>query len=200
MNLSFLKNAKAMLILVAVMWAVFLIDAILPININYYLGLDTGSWTGIIGVVAAPFLHGSFFHLLNNTFPFIILSALLFSTYGNEGWEILGGIAVFGGLATWLCGYLFFTPVIHVGASGVVFGIAGFIMAAGLMTKKVTHIVVGVLALILYGFPLLFGLIPFRSGVSYSGHWFGLLAGVLMAYLYNMTQNEPKDASASDLN
>ena len=186
---SFFEHARSVLMLTGIMWGVFIIDVLVPIDFYRHFGLDTTSFSGLIGIVTYPFLHGSLMHLINNTFPLLILSLLLFSTYSNDGWEIIAGITVIGGFATWLCGYLLFPPAIHVGASGIIFGMAGFLMAAGLLTRKIIPILVGVLAFIFYGFPLLFGLIPIMSGVSYSSHWFGFLAGIGMACLYRSSEN-----------
>lgn len=185
---SVFDNIRSVFVLLGIMWGVFMIDAVIPFDFYRFFGLDTHSLSGLVGIFTSPFLHGSLSHLINNSFPLLILSILLFTTYGNDGWEIIAGIAVIGGLATWLCGYLFLPRTIHVGASGIVFGLMGFLMAAGLLMRKIAPVLVGIVALILYGLPLFFGLIPMKGDVSYSSHWFGFLAGIGMAYLYRISE------------
>ena len=132
---------------------------------------------GLLGIISAPFLHAGFGHLIGNTVPFVVLGA----TIALSGFaRVLGAtviVAVVGGLGVWI-----FAPsgTDHIGASGIVFGYAAYLIARGVFSRNLLHLSVGIVVIAVYGTTLLFGLAP-RDGISWQGHLFGGIGGVVAA-------------------
>jgi membrane associated rhomboid family serine protease len=168
--------AKILLALVAVMWAVEVVDAISDWQLDRY-GIEPREPDGLDGVAAAPFLHVGFGHLLGNTIPFVILGLLIAFEGARRLLAVFAIVALASGVGTWLVAS---EGTIHVGASGVVFGFATYLVARGWFNRRAGQIGIGVLVLVLWGGVLLAGLEP-REGISWQGHLFGAIGGVLAA-------------------
>jgi membrane associated rhomboid family serine protease len=164
------------LVLAALMWAEEITDAALPGSFDRY-GIRPRSLDGLSGVPLAPFLHAGFGHLLANTGAFLILGATIALTT-RAFWRVTIGVAVLGGLGVWL----FAAPhTVTVGASGLIYGYAAFLVAWGLLARRLLAFVVAVVVALLYG-GLVFGVMPGQPGISWQGHLFGAAAGVLVAW------------------
>ena len=160
---------------VALMWSIEIVDLVAG-DLDAY-GIRPRDGDGLTGIFAAPFLHGGFFHLIGNTLPFLTLGGLI----------ALGGllriaavsviVLVTSGLGVWLTGE---PGSLHIGASGLVFGYAAYLIARGLFTRDLFHLSIAVVVMFLYGTTLLFGLLP-ALGISWQGHLFGMVGGVLAA-------------------
>ncbi|HEX6195015.1 MAG TPA: rhomboid family intramembrane serine protease [Jiangellaceae bacterium] len=166
----------APLLVVAIMWVAEIVDAFTPqANLDEY-GIQPRSDEGLIGILAAPFLHGGFGHLIANTTAFVILG-LLVVWASKSYWAVTFGVIVLGGLGVWLIAA---PGTVHIGASGLVYGYAAFLVAWGFFTRHTRDIVIGILVALAYG-GLVTGLLPTQPGVSWQGHLFGAIAGILMA-------------------
>lgn len=161
---------------VAVIWAAFLLQLMLPGGLLGY-GLQPRTGTGLWGIVGMPFLHGGWGHLIANTVPLLVLTTLLAVT--GKGWGTMVGIVLLNGILLWLFGR---GGRVHVGASGLVYGLALFLICRGLVERKVILILVSIVVAVLYGSVLLSGVIPSAEGVSWDGHLFGGVAGAVMAF------------------
>jgi membrane associated rhomboid family serine protease len=157
------------------MWAVEVVD-LLAGDLDS-AGIRPRDPDGLVGIATSPFLHGSFGHLLGNTIPFVVLGAVI----------ALGGlarvvavtliVAGIGGLGTWLTGP---AGTVHIGASGIVFGFAAYLVARGAYSRRALHIGAALIVLAVWGTTLLVGLVP-TPGVSWQGHLFGAVGGVIAA-------------------
>jgi len=160
-----------------VMWGVEILNGFMGHRLSVW-GILPRTTQGLIGIVLSPILHGSFNHVLSNTIPFLLLGGLV----GLRGSQKLVGVSLFiivvGGMAVWLIG----RSVIHVGASGLVFGYFGYLVANGWYDRRPISILAAIAVIVLYG-GLLFGVLPTQSFVSWEAHLFGLIAGVLAARL-----------------
>ena len=185
------KELQGIVWLVAALWMVRLADAALPMDFNLF-GLVPRTVWGLVGIPLMPFLHGNWTHLLGNTIPLCILLFILLSSR-RDYLQVILGIVFFGGLLLWCFG----RPRIHVGASGLVYGLVAFLIASGLMERKPVAIFVAMLVGFLYGATLLFGVLPLGGeNVSWEGHLFGAIAGVGTAYvLAQKTQKQEGFAS-----
>ena len=173
----------------ALMWVVEVIDQLAGGRLERY-GIEPHDPDGLVGIVTAPFLHAGFGHLIGNTVPFLVLGATI----------ALGGlarvaattaiVALVGGLGTWLIGP---TGSDHVGASGIVFGYATYLIARGVYSRRLLHLAVGLIVLGVYGSTLLFALVP-RDGISWQGHLCGGIGGVIAARLLDRRSRRPDDA------
>ncbi|WP_049563218.1 rhomboid family intramembrane serine protease [Nonomuraea sp. SBT364] len=169
----------------AVMWAVEIVDYVMLGALD---GFGIVGWepSGLMGIFFAPFLHIGFGHLIANSLPLLILGFL--AALRGLGKFFLASllIIVIGGVGTW-----FTSPgVITVGASGLVFGYFGYILARGLFDRLVLDIVIGIGVGIAY-WSILAGVLPNQPGISWQGHLFGLIGGVVAAWVLRRQQPKP---------
>jgi membrane associated rhomboid family serine protease len=177
--------------LVALMWVLEIVDVALDHRLDQY-GIEPRDPDGLDGVVAAPFLHVGFGHLLANTLPFVVMGVVI----AFEGPLRLVGVtaivAIVSGLGTWLVAP---ENTIHLGASGVVFGYATYLIARGLFNRRAGELAIGVGVAVLWGGALLGGLEPQR-GISWQGHLFGALGGLLAAWALARPQSRARSQTS----
>ena len=179
-----LRRVAPILVLVGVMWALELLDTAMGYPLDAY-GIVPRSEDGLIGIGLAPFLHYGIGHLLANTTALLVLGALVLLTTPYF-WMLTVAVTLFGGMAVWLTGD---PHTLVLGASGLVYGYAGYLVALGAFRRSLTNILVAVLVVVLYG-GFVFGVLPGRAGISWQGHLFGAIVGVLMAYWH--ARNAPR--------
>ena len=169
------RRLGAPLLMVLVMWVVAFVNAGTPTQLARF-GIRPRTEEGLVGIVTAPFLHANFAHLIANTGAFIVLG-LRVAAVSRRYWAVTAGVAVISGAAVWLVA----SPnTVHIGASGLVYGYAAFLIAWGLVTRRASSILVAVLVVLLYG-GLVFGVLPTQEGISWQGHLFGAIGGIVMA-------------------
>jgi membrane associated rhomboid family serine protease len=170
------RALQLLLAIVLLMWGLEVVDTALDNRLDRY-GIEPREVDGLDGVVAAPFLHVGFGHLAANTVPFVAMGLVI----AFEGALRLLGVtaitAVVSGLGTWLIAP---ADTIHLGASGVVFGYATYLIARGWFNRRAVEIAIGVAVAVLWGGALLAGLEP-QQGISWQGHLFGAIGGVVAA-------------------
>jgi membrane associated rhomboid family serine protease len=164
--------------LVALMWVLEVVDVALDHRLDEY-GIEPRDPDGLDGVIAAPFLHVGFGHLIANTIPFVVMGVVIAFEGPLRLLGVTAIVAIVSGLGTWLVAP---ENTIHLGASGVVFGYATYLIARGLFNRHVGEIAIGAGVVVLWGGALLGGLEPQR-GISWQGHLFGAIGGVLAAAL-----------------
>lgn len=164
---------------VAAIWAVFVIDWVIPGSFNG-LGLAPRSLSGLIGIVTMPFLHGDWAHILGNTIPLTILLCLLAGSRANS-YKIVPAIVFLGGALLWIFGR---GTSIHVGASGLIYGLIAFLIVAGFLERRIGAIFIALFVGFTYGATLLGGILPItvEQNVSWDGHLTGAIAGGIVAY------------------
>ena len=162
--------------MVLLMWVLEAVDVALDHRLDRY-GIEPREADGLDGVVAAPFLHVGFGHLIANTIPFVAMGMVI----ALEGPLRLAGVtaitALVSGVGTWLIAP---ANTIHLGASGVVFGFATYLIARGWFNRRALEIAIGVAVAVLWGGTLVAGLEP-QQGISWQGHLFGAIGGVVAA-------------------
>jgi len=162
----------------ALMWVVEIVDQVAGGRLDAY-GIEPRQAEGLDGVVLAPFLHAGFDHLIGNTIPFLVLGfAIAFGGVVRVA-VVTVVVALVGGLGTWLVAP---ANTVHIGASGIVFGYAAYLVARGVYSRRPLQIGLGVVVLVVWGATLLQGLVP-EDGISWQGHLFGAVGGVLAARL-----------------
>ncbi len=160
---------------VMVLWVVELINLFLDHGLNVH-GLIPRSTQGLDGIAWSPFLHGNVAHLITNTAPLLVLGALVCACSRRTFFLATGCIIVVGGVGVWLVG----RSAIHVGASGVVFGYFGFLVARAWFTRTLGAFVAATITILLYA-GLIWGILPQERFISWEAHLCGLLSGVLAA-------------------
>lgn len=180
-------------VLAALMWLVEIVDLIPGTNLDRW-GIEPREIDGLVGIVTMPFLHGGFGHLISNTIPFVIMGALIAASGLARYFTVTAIILVVSGVGTWLVGP---DRTVHIGASALVFGYLTYLLARGVFDRKPTHLVVGLIVLFLYG-GVLWGLLP-RPGISWQGHVFGAVGGVLAARVIHAEGGTARRADAANM-
>jgi membrane associated rhomboid family serine protease len=169
-------GVQIVLCLLAAMWVLELVDLALDHRLDQY-GIEPREPDGLVGVVAAPFLHADFGHLIANTIPFVVLGIIIGLQGVARVLVVTGIVMLVSGVGTWLIGP---DNSLHIGASGIVFGYATYLLARGLFNRDLVEIAIGLGVVAIWGTALLGGLVP-QDGVSWQGHFFGAVGGVLAA-------------------
>ncbi|MEZ6125936.1 MAG: rhomboid family intramembrane serine protease [Planctomycetaceae bacterium] len=172
------EELHVVLAFVGLIWVVFLIDAAIPFQLNQF-GLAPRRTSGLIGIVAMPFLHGSFSHLLGNTVPLVVLLTLMAGSRADT-LRVVPVIILVNGILLWMFGR---GNAVHVGASGLIYGLIAFLMVAGFREGRLMALAVAILVGFLYGTTLISGILPIVNDaqVSWDGHLFGAIAGGIVA-------------------
>ncbi|MFN8257679.1 MAG: rhomboid family intramembrane serine protease [Bacteroidales bacterium] len=173
-----IKSFTKSFAIVAAMWIIFLLNLAVGMNFNSY-GILPRESEGIKGILFAPFLHANFEHLLSNTVPMLVLGTTLFWFYPKIAVRVLLLSMVMGGALVWILGRTSY----HIGASGVIFSLVGFLVASGLFRKKFKAFLVGLAVFLFYG-GIIWGVLPTQPGVSWESHLFGFISGVALAYIF----------------
>lgn len=164
--------------LLGIMWLAEVLDYMPFVDLDRF-GIHPRSLLGLLGIVLAPFLHAGFGHLMVNSLPFVILGGFVLLGGTRVFWSVTIFVTLVGGLGVWLFADKFSN---HLGASGLIFGYLGFLLARGIFEKSLTWMLISCAILVGYG-GLLFGVLPIHAGISWQGHLFGFLAGVGAARL-----------------
>lgn len=164
-------------VMAVIMWVAEIVDTVMGGDLDAY-GIEPRDTDGLDGIVFAPFLHGGFDHLIANTVPFLVLGAIIALSGLARVALVTLIVMVVGGLGTWLVAP---SHTVHIGASGVVFGYAGYLIARAVYTRSLSHLAAGIIVVAIWGFTLLGGLLP-QDGISWQGHLFGLVGGVVAAW------------------
>jgi membrane associated rhomboid family serine protease len=170
-------RAAVLLTFVGLMWVIELIDVLFLRGALDQLGIRPRETRSLWGIVLAPFLHGGLRHLIANTAPLLILGWLVLVRRRVDFALVTIVVTLIGGLGVWL-----FAPpfTIHIGASGVVFGYATYLIARGVFNRSPVELAMGGVVGLIWGGVLLGGLVP-REGISWQGHLFGAIGGVVAA-------------------
>lgn len=133
----------------------------------------------LYGIFTYPFIHADWKHLLNNSTAILILGTMLYYFYRQVATKTLLWVYVMSGLWLWIGGRANF----HIGASGIVYALFGFLFVSGLLRRHLKLMALSLLVVFLYG-SLVWGILPIDHHISYEGHLFGLVAGVVVAFVY----------------
>ena len=178
-------------LLLAAMWLVQLADAALPVSFS---GLGLRSWdlAGLRGIVLGPLLHVSWAHLLANSGPLLVLGCLVAVEGTRRFWAVTAVVAVVGGAGTWLVNA---PGTLTIGASGLVFGYFGYVVARVLAPGRVAHRIlyalIALIVIVLYGGSMLAGVFGVAQGVSWQAHLFGAIGGAIAAVAGRRPSTQP---------
>jgi membrane associated rhomboid family serine protease len=171
---------EGLVLLGAIVLLMWLVEAINSIDSNHLNGdgIHSRDISRFWGILTAPFIHGSFQHLADNTVPFVFLGAIIALHGAQRLLLVTGFIIVIGGLGTWLIGP---GGASTIGASGVVFGYAAYLLSRGFFDRSIWELAVGMVVGVIWGAALISSLVP-HSGISWQGHLCGGIAGVSVAW------------------
>ncbi|WP_259363368.1 rhomboid family intramembrane serine protease [Microbacterium esteraromaticum] len=171
----------APVMLLALMWAIQVLDALLP---GSFTGWGLRSWdlASLPGLVLGPLLHASWAHLISNSLPLLVLGCLVAVEGARRFWAVTGIIAVVGGAGTW---FLNAPGTLTVGASVLVFGYFGYtvlrVFAPGRVSHRIAYAAIALIVIVLYGTTVLTGIFGAAAGVSWQAHLFGAIGGGIAA-------------------
>ncbi len=165
--------------LVALMW--LMLGASLLFGTDFhFLGIFPGKISALPGIITSPFIHSGTRHLFNNSLPLFILGTALFYFYSQVSFRVLLWVTLLTGLAVWITA----RPAWHIGASGIVYGLAAFLFVSGIIRKHIPLMALSLLVAFLYG-EMVWGIFPgFRLDISWESHMLGAAAGVILAVWY----------------
>jgi membrane associated rhomboid family serine protease len=191
-------------IFVALMWLVRIAEILFEIDLSD-LGIYPLSVRGLPGIVLSPLIHANFNHLFNNSLPLFFLGTALFYFYSDVAVKVFLWTYFLTGLFVWIAG----REAWHIGASGLVYGIASFLFFSGILRRHFRLIALSLLIVFLYG-SMVWGLFPgVYKNVSWESHMLGFVSGVMLALYYRkegpqvpeyewLTHEEDEDAADED--
>ena len=134
---------------------------------------------GLYGIVLSPFIHSDFNHLISNSIPFFILTFVLIYFYRRISYRIFFQMFIFSGICVWLSG----REAWHIGVSGVIYALAAFHFVSGIIRNDIRLLTISVVVVFLYG-GLVWGMFPINPDISWEGHLWGAVSGVVLAIYY----------------
>ncbi|MEZ5041741.1 MAG: rhomboid family intramembrane serine protease [Saprospiraceae bacterium] len=167
--------------MVATLWGIQVFQWLLGLKLGF-LGVFPQKIFGLKGILFSPLIHGDFGHLLSNTPPLFVLSALILFFYKKVAIRSFAMIYFLTGLAVWLFG----RPVFHIGASGVIYGLVAFVFWSGIFRRNFKSIALALLVVFYYG-SMVLGVLPGQEGISWESHLLGGLVGIFVAWWYKET-------------
>lgn len=164
--------------LVFIMWLVFSVEFFYGYDFSF-LGIRPRTLQGLIGIFVAPMIHGNYMHLLSNTFPLLFLGSLLYFFYERIAGVVFFRCYFYTNILVWL-----FSPRVsfHIGASGLIYGLACFMICYGLLRQELVSFFIAVVIILIYGGALFYGVIPNDVRVSWESHLAGALVGAVTAF------------------
>lgn len=164
--------------MVALMWGLEIVDTAVGHDLDRY-GIHPRDPEGLAEIVSAPFLHAGFGHLIGNTLPFATMGAAIAFAGLARLLTVTAVVGVVSGLGVWVLGG---ANSVHLGASGLVFGFASYLISRGLFSRRLVDFAVGAIVVAVWGVTLLLGMLP-KAQVSWQAHVFGVVGGILAARL-----------------
>ena len=172
---NFRLAVKIALGFVAVVWFIQLLNWGLDLGLERF-GVRPRQVAGLPGILLAPLLHDGFSHLFANSLPLLVLVTVMLHLYPNSAVKVIPAVYLGTGIAVWL----FARASVHIGASGLVYGLVSYIFVAGLIRRDTRAIAATLLVCFLYG-ALAWGVLPIEPGVSWETHLAAALIGLTLA-------------------
>lgn len=166
--------------LLFLMWLSFSVEFYYHIDLSF-LGIKPRTLQGLVGIVTGPVIHGSLSHLISNSLPILFLGTALFFFYEPIGRRVFYNCYFITNILVWL-----FSPRIsfHIGASGLVYGIAAFLIVNGFLRKDFISLSISIVVLFAYG-GIFYGILPYDYRISWESHLAGALVGIFSAVSLN---------------
>ncbi len=185
----FLESLRFPALVIAALWLVHLYQYVSDFDPGLYGIMSRRVW-GLSGILTGPLVHGSWGHLISNTFPMFVLTAITFYFYKKVAMPAFWMIYFLTGASVWLLA----RPVSHIGASGVVYGLLSFIFWNGIFRRSLRSIILAGLVMLIYS-GMFLGLLPDQEGISWESHLLGSIAGIFTAFWFKSElEDEEHDA------
>ena len=179
--------AIKVLMVIILLWLIKGVELAFEIRFNVY-GVEPRELSGLLGIVFAPMIHGSFEHLLSNTLALFILTTALFYEYPKSAKATFLIIYLGSGLGVWL----FARDAYHFGASGLTHGLMFFLFLIGVIRRDKPAMALAMIVFFLYG-SMVWGVLPTKEEISFETHLFGALMGVICAIGFRNKDPKPPE-------
>jgi membrane associated rhomboid family serine protease len=166
-------------------WGLKLFEFALDVDLHN-LGVYPRTQSGLLGVVTAPLIHGSWEHVFGNTLPMVLLGSMLIYGYPKSRFWALAGIWLLSGTCVWL----FARSSYHFGASGLTHGMFFYLFVGGILRRDRRSAAMLMVAFYMYG-GMLLTILPIDPGVSFESHFFGAASGAILAYAFRNWDPKP---------
>ncbi len=188
--LKFRKSVFYTISFVGLLWLVRLTESSFAFDFGVF-GIHPRSIAGSVGIITGPLVHGDFHHLLSNSLPLIFLGVGVFYFYHRVALEVFVWIYLFTGFWVWVMA----RDAYHIGASGIVYGLASFLLFSGFFRKDSRSIAISLVVIFLYG-GMVYGLSPVNDDISWESHLLGTIGGFVTAFFYRKAPLSPPVAYA----
>lgn len=165
-------------IFLTIIWIVFAFDAFFDLHLARF-GLEPRTLRGLQGILFSPFIHGDLNHIASNSLPLFLLFAGAVYFYRGLAFPVLWKIWLITGVSVWIFG----RDSIHIGASGIVYGLASFMAISGMLRNDTRLLAVSFLTIFLYG-GMVWGVLPLFKHISWESHLAGAMSGIYCAVVY----------------
>ena len=166
------------LLFLIIMWLVFGWETYYNTSFNSY-GILPRDFTGLRGILFAPFIHGDLSHIGNNSYPVLILGTAIFYFYRKSAKFVFLYSFLMTGIWVWAMARSSF----HIGASGLIYAWGSFLFTSGVLNKNKRMMGLSMLVVFLYG-SMIWGIFPLEEGISWESHLFGAIAGIILAFVF----------------
>ncbi len=178
---------------VFLLWLIRVLEDSMMINLGVW-GILPRSLSGLVGILTAPLIHGSAYHLLSNTFPLIMLLVAVFYFYDKIATEVFIWIYMTTGFWVWVMA----REAYHIGASGLVYGLAAFLFFSGIFRKDARSVAVALVIAFIHG-GMLQGLVPTKSNISWESHLLGFAAGIFCSFYFRKVPTADKNGEKKSM-
>ncbi|MDT8410001.1 MAG: rhomboid family intramembrane serine protease [Wenzhouxiangellaceae bacterium] len=182
---NFLLALKVAFGFLVVIWAVFLFDQLLELRLIRF-GLRPRDTQGLLGLITTPLLHFNLAHISSNSFPLLVGGTIMLFLYPNSALRALPAIFFGSSLLAWL----FARDSIHIGASGLIYGVLAFVFVSGVIRRDMRSIGAALMVWFLYG-SMIWGVLPAGQGMSWELHFSGFVLGVVTALVFKRWDRPP---------
>lgn len=165
-------------ILILVLWLLQLIEMGSDFSFANW-GIFPRKINTLTGIITYPLIHGDYIHLINNSLPLLALSVALLYFYRGLGYRVFIALWLISGFLLWLSG----RPAYHIGASGLVYGLAAFLFFSGIIRRHPRLIAISLIVVFLYGY-MVWGVFPMKINVSWEGHLWGAITGLVLSIVF----------------
>lgn len=191
--LKFRKSVIYTMSFVGLLWFIRLLESSLSFDLGV-LGIHPRTITGTVGIITGPLVHGDFHHLISNSLPLIFLGIGVFYFYHKIALEVFAMIYLFTGIWVWMIA----RDAYHIGASGIVYGLASFLLFSGFFRKDSRSIAISLVVIFIYG-GMAYGLFPMNEEISWESHLLGTIGGFFCAFFYRGHHLEHTQSEAVEM-
>ena len=183
---EFFNHLAVILLVLFLLWSIKIGEIFFGRSLSHW-GLWPRTAEGLVGILTMPLLHGDFDHLVSNSVGLFFLGLALLHFYPKVAAKVVLLTILWGGLLVWLMA----RPAYHIGASGLIYGLSSFLFFSGLLRRDRRSVGAALIVAFLYG-SAVWGVLPYKVGISWEGHLFGAIAGTLLALRYKNIDPPPK--------